>query len=362
MAKTGTNKITSFDVAERAGVSQTTVSLILSHRPGNNFTEETRERVFRAAEELGYRLPQRKHHLQSRLILVMIPTLTNQYYGELVQSLEQYCDTIGYRTIICNTFRKAELEKFYLDKFARDRISGIIYTFLPSFPAEVAELAHRMPIVLVGEKTEELPICSIGLSNSRAGAMMAEHLFELGHRRVTFISTPMDRMTLARRQRLDGLREKMRELGEKAGEETHVTLCTSPDDSEQDALPGGIPFEYGIGKRLTDELIAGHTDSTAFIGANDMIALGICGSLREQGLSIPQDYSVCGFDNIFPSSMVTPGLTTVDHCLLARCRAAVNLIEEQSSAGSATPPGGNMADKIEFAPCFIPRGSTGPAR
>ena len=65
--------------------------------------------------------------------------------------------------LVCNTFRKRELEKYYLEQFSDNRISGIVYTFLPSFPDEAVRLSARIPLVLIGEKREELPICSIEL-------------------------------------------------------------------------------------------------------------------------------------------------------------------------------------------------------
>ena len=113
-------KATSQDVAELAGVSQATVSLILNNSDKITFSNETKERVLAAAQKLNYRLPQRKKQREkkaSNMLLVLTPTLTNQYYAELIQAIEDYADTLDYRVIVCNTFRKPDLEKFYLDTF-----------------------------------------------------------------------------------------------------------------------------------------------------------------------------------------------------------------------------------------------------
>lgn len=186
-------KATSQDVAALAGVSQATVSLILNNSSKITFSSETRERVLAAAQQLNYHLPARKKasaQAGSRMLLVLTPTLTNQYYSEIIQTIEQYADSLDYRVIVCNTFRKPELEKFYLNTFVDAHVDGIIYTFLPSFPRLVEKIADTLPTVLIGEKQDELSVCSIELRNVAAGALLAEHLCQLGHRRLVFISTP----------------------------------------------------------------------------------------------------------------------------------------------------------------------------
>ena len=260
MAEKKQRKPTSTDVAELAGVSQTSVSLVLSGSSRATFSEQTRARVFEAARQLGYQPPahrtRKKNGNDRRLILVLTPTLANQYYSELIQTLEDYAGSQEFRVLVCNTFRKRELEKYYLEQFSDNRISGIVYTFLPSFPDEAVRLSARIPLVLIGEKREELPICSIELSNQRAGAMLADHLYSLGHRHAAFISTPMDQTTLARKQRLEGLRQRFHERGRQDGVETSVEALVAPDSREEDGVGGSVPFEYATGARLARELLA----------------------------------------------------------------------------------------------------------
>ena len=315
---------------------------------------------------LGYQPPahrtRKKNGNDRRLILVLTPTLANQYYSELIQTLEDYAGSQEFRVLVCNTFRKRELEKYYLEQFSDNRISGIVYTFLPSFPDEAVRLSARIPLVLIGEKREELPICSIELSNQRAGAMLADHLYSLGHRHAAFISTPMDQTTLARKQRLEGLRQRFHERGRQDGVETSVEALVAPDSREEDGVGGSVPFEYATGARLARELLAREHRATALVGANDMIAIGVISVLREKGLRVPEDYSVCGFDNIFTSSIITPPLTSIDHRLWARCRSAVDQIVKQNDQGHGADKSAVMADKIEYAPQLMIRKSTGPAR
>ena len=348
-------KATSQDVAELAGVSQATVSLILNNSGKITFSNETKERVLAAAQKLNYRLPQRKKQREkkaSNMLLVLTPTLTNQYYAELIQAIEDYADTLDYRVIVCNTFRKPDLEKFYLDTFVGAHVDGIIYTFLPSFPRLVEQISSSTPTVIIGEKLDDLSICSIELSNVNAGAMLAEHLYQLGHRKLVFISTPFNQLTLAREQRLEGIRKQLELHGVTDGLEVLVADRQAEADSQDD----GLPYEYSVGRQLTAELIRRESMATALIGVNDMTALGILSELAAQGLRVPRDFSVCGFDNIFSSSITTPGLTTIDHHLRTRCQAAVDMVITQSTPSRIPTP---FVNKIEYTPQLIVRSSTG---
>ena len=347
-------KATSQDVAELAGVSQAAVSLILNNSDKIAFSNETKERVLAAAQTLQYRLPQRKkkHKTGGRhTLLVLTPTLTNQYYSELIQAIEDYANTLDYRVIVCNTFRKPDLEKFYLDTFVGNPVDGIIYTFLPSFPRLIEQISLDTPTVLIGEKHDDLSVCSIELSNVNAGAILAEHLYKLGHRRLIFVSTPLRHLTLAREQRLEGIRRQLSLHGIADGLEVLV-----PDSQEADTAAEGMPYEYSIGRQLTASLLERGTKATALIGVNDMTALGILNELETRKYRVPKDFSVCGFDNIFSSSITTPALTTIDHRLYMRCQSAVDMILKQNANDANTP----LVNKIEYTSQLIVRGSTGP--
>ena len=356
-------KTTSVEVAKLAGVSQTTVSLILNGNTKSSFSEETKQRVYKAARELNYTLPIHKdaEAAATKIILLLIPTLSNQFYAELVQTLQQYSDTLGYRMIVCNTFRKKELEKFYLEQFSNTLASGIIYTFLPNFPEEVIYLSRKIPVVLIGEKTESLPICSIELKNRTAGIMIAEHLYSLGHRHLTFISTPTNQLTLSRSQRLEGLQQGLRACGKRDNCSVSIDTLIAAANMERDSALDSPPYEFQIGKTLTEEFLNKKSRSTALIGANDMIAFGILAALQEQGCKVPEDYSVCGFDNIFTSSIISPQLTTIDHRLIARCRSAVDLISQIDTSHNHLPRDVLLADRIEYTPRLVVRNSTGIA-
>lgn len=354
-------KVTSSDVAKLAGVSQAAVSLILNGSEKITFSQETRDRVFEAAQQLGYKLPHRKKRTENglRIILVFTPTLTNSYYSELVQDVEEYVEAQGYHVNVCNTFRNPELERYYLETQVTPRVAGIIYSFLPSFPKLVEQIAQTTPAVVIGEKQDDLALCSVGLNNAFAGAMLLDHLYQQGHRRIAFLTTPLDQFTLARSQRLEGIRRQMEHYG--IGDDLEIIVA---EHQEKDRiLQSNLPYEYTVGRQLTNRFLKGDYRATALIGVNDMTALGIMAELSASGFRIPEDYSVCGFDNIFSANVTTPGLTTIEHHLRARCHAAADMLIHPTSlphmrGGVEIQPG--LVNKIEYTPRLIVRGSTGP--
>ena len=182
------------------------------------------------------------------MLLVLTPTLTNQYYSEIIQTIEEYADSLDYRVIVCNTFRKPELEKFYLNTFVGAHVDGIIYTFLPSFPRLIETISDTLPTVIIGEKHDELSVCSIELRNATAGALLAEHLYQLGHRRLVFISTPFNQL-LARAQPAPGRHSPPAGGARRSGTGSR---CSRPTAARRPTRRRtASPYEYNVGRALT---------------------------------------------------------------------------------------------------------------
>ena len=350
-------KITSTDVAKLAGVSQSTVSMVLNNKVGPSFSMETRNRVLEAAAQLGYSLPAQEYGPSGeKLIAVMVPTITNTFYTHLYFFIEQTAVTAGYKVILCNTSRNLDFERYYMDFFSKVKAAGIIFTFVPSYPQLVEQIALSTPVVLIGEKKDTLSIPSIELNNVQAGRMIGEYLVSLGHEHFAFFTTPQDRISLARTQRLAGLKEALREADMEKNLEVFMDETAREWDSSM------VPFEYETGQRLTERFLRSGSRATALIAINDMTALGILHVLQVQKKRIPQDYSICGFDNIFQGQVSSPAITTIDHHLNLRAEAAVNLIlskrgeeKEKGTASGIT----REVSKIEYAPLLVIRESTG---
>ena len=157
-------KVTSTDVARLAGVSQTTVSFVLSDREARSISKETRERVLNAAAKLGYEPTKRKKKKTDLTLGLMIPTLSNLYYPFLLQRIELEAKKRGVRVVIMNVGRDPGMETFYFDFIRRGIVDGIIVMFTPK-----TKIPKEQPVVVVSEYQEGLLTDTISLNSYRAG-------------------------------------------------------------------------------------------------------------------------------------------------------------------------------------------------
>ena len=346
-------RTTTTDVARQAGVSQSTVSLILSGRADISFAPETIKRVYDAANALNYQYKRRQNALQNtpdKLIAVIYPTLDNPYYSTLIQSLENVALSDGYRVICCNTYRDPELESSFLQLVHNDAICGAVFAYLPYHQEKVGVLSLSKPVVIISDKAQLNGISTVELNSAAAGRLIAEHLLELGHRSIAFITTPLEASSNTQRiRRLEGLKERLQ------GTDVRLTVLESKEDYSR--IYYLKDFEYSVGYGFAEQICRTAEAPTAYIGVNDMVAYGILDALEDQGVRVPQDASVCGFDNIFPSRFHGIGLTTVDSFLYEKGRDAFELLE-RTIQGAARP---QSVFTIEYKPQLIVRKTTGPA-
>ena len=356
-------KSTSSDVAERAGVSQATVSMILNKKYNVSFSRETVEKVEQAARELGYQLPSRKgrkENKKEKLIVVFCPTLTSPYYVLLLQGIESVANKQGFGVFICNTQRDARLEEKYLKMMSAMGPQGIIYACNPhpDFQEQVEELAKEIPLVIISNKEKTTTVDAINQDNTVVGKMMARHLLDLGHRKVAFITPPLTKRQWQRSKRVDGF---VREF-EKEGLKDSVIIKAA--DESIDRQSPAMDTEYSMGYRLTMELLRDGEEFTAIAGQNDMMAIGALEALREARLHVPRDVSVIGCDNIFYSGIRRISLTTIDHFVALKGRDACDIIIRKIDTrdGFLTDMMPASLYNIEYTPKLISRKTTGYAK
>jgi len=356
-------KSTSSDVAERAGVSQATVSMILNKKYNVSFSRETVEKVEQAARELGYQLPSRKgrkENKKEKLIVVFCPTLTSPYYVLLLQGIESVANKQGFGVFICNTQRDARLEEKYLKMMSAMGPQGIIYACNPhpDFQEQVEELAKEIPLVIISNKEKTTTVDAINQDNTVVGKMMARHLLDLGHRKVAFITPPLTKRQWQRSKRVDGF---VREF-EKEGLKDSVIIKAA--DESIDRQSPAMDTEYSMGYRLTMELLRDGEEFTAIAGQNDMMAIGALDALREARLHVPRDVSVIGCDNIFYSGIRRISLTTIDHFVALKGRDACDIIIRKIDTrdGFLTDMMPASLYNIEYTPKLISRKTTGYAK
>lgn len=351
------NKVTTRDIAKYAGVSQSTVSMILSGRKGVSFMPETQEKVWAAAKELGYKKPEKKAASQeaglSNTILLLAPLLSNSYYTSIIQSISEQAARCNYDVLTAVTFRDSDREAEYLSMAEKSRPAGIIILYPISKISEANSLFKHIPIVMIGEKPDRIRFDSVELDSKKPGYLVANHLLSLGHRHMAFITSPIRKHEISRARRLEGLRMAFQD--QQLDEDLVRLFQPSPSEFRKYSNQSA---EYQVGFEMATKVMNYYPEITALIGQNDTTAYGILAALRQAGHHIPKDYSVAGFDDAVMSSMPQISLTTVEHAALQKGKDAVDLIYNRNHPTRDHMP----VTRVEYEPRLIVRSSTGKAK
>lgn len=346
-------KATTDDIAKSAGVSQSTVSMVLNGNTGAKFSDETVEKVFKAAKQLNYKPSKKRALTQSKpnnCIALVCPTLDNPYYSSLIQTLENEITSREYTTIIFNTLRDPKKEENFLNLFRQFPLSGIIFTTMPFHKEQVEIMSLNIPIVIMSDKSEYMESDTIEINSKEEGILVAEHLIELGHKNIAYITTPLGTCSTQRRRRLEGV--------QKTVDNFNVKLNVFENKEENIGKKYRLNSEYYTGFTLAEKARKDPT-ITGYIGVNDMVAYGIMDNLLSQGVRVSEDVSVCGFDNIFPSEFRKISLTTIDSFLLKKGSDSVNLLFRKINLENKEKEVFDI-HRIQYRPKLIIRGSTGP--
>lgn len=265
----------------------------------------------------------------------------------LTQHIEEYTASRGYNILLCNTYRKPDNEEFYLNLLTEKSVDGIIYGFTPGFPEIAEKISHQIPVVIIGEKHENIRLSTVALNSFMAGSLIAGHLLDLDHRKIAFITSPLDGLSYSRQQRLQGIVSKLAEHGL----EKYLTVKAESKESESH----DSTYEIEIGYKLTMELLS-DKHITTIIGVNDMVAFGALNAVRDYGLKVPEDISICGFDNIYLSRSIHPNITSVDHYAAQRSRLAVDFLIDKLDSKA------DEVFRVEYEPKLVVRESTGKVK
>jgi DNA-binding LacI/PurR family transcriptional regulator len=324
---------TILDVAERAGVSKSLVSLVMRGSP--RVSEEKREAVLRAADELRYRPNAVARSLVSQrsfLIGVMLSDLHNPFFVEVVDGIEAEALSAQYRALFNTGGRTAKGESVAIETLLQLRTDGVILAS-PVLPArEIRNAAATTRVVLVARPSRWPDVDSVA-NDDRAGARMAvEHLIELGHRVIAHIDGGKGAGATARRA---GYRDAMRRQG-------------FDDDL---VVPGAYTEEGGAaGVRL----LSRGARPTAIFAANDLAAIGALHTLEEKGLRVPDDISLVGYDNTSLAALGHINLTTIDQPRREMGAMAVRLLLNRLDKRQT------KARHVLVQPSLVVRGTTAP--
>jgi DNA-binding LacI/PurR family transcriptional regulator len=339
------------DVASRAGVSRSLVSLVM--RGAANVSEFRRSAVLRAAEELGYRPNAMARRLASRhpdTVGVMLGDLHNPYLAEIADSIEATAREAGLRIIINTGGRRGDVERQALDHLIEFRTAGLILVGA-AVPAAAIEVAARStPVVLVTRRARSAAVDSVTIDEAAAARLVVQHLTGLGHERIAHLDGGPGAEAGQRRR---GYQRAMADAG-LAG-----AVRIVPGGSTEEAGEAGADalLTDRAGALLTDRAGVPLTDRarpTAIYAANDLVAAGVLARLERAGLSVPADVSVVGHDNTALAALGRLALTTVDQPRAQMGRLAVQCLLERAGGER------RRAVRHELTPGLVVRRTTAP--
>lgn len=281
------------DVASRAGVSKSLVSLALRGSP--RVSDASREAIEAAAADLGYRPNAAARSLadrHSRTVGILILDLHNPVFAEILDGVQQEVRAHGYSTMLVTGGADPVLEQAELDKLLEFQVEGLILVSHRLSPAALRATAVEVPTVVVTRRDMTGPRIDTVSNDDVAGAGLAvDHLVSLGHRRIVHLSGGSNPISLDRER---GYREAMAAAG--LADTARVEVGSLTDAG---------------GYAAATAALAGVPRPTAFVVANDIAALGAIAAVQDAGLRVPHDVSVVGYDGISLGALRTLSLTTV---------------------------------------------------
>jgi DNA-binding LacI/PurR family transcriptional regulator len=323
--------VTSYDVARQAGVSQSAVSRCF--KPGASASKKMRERVMRAAQELGYQPNAIARSLITRrsgMVAVIISNLTNLYYPEVLSELTQRLSQRGTRVLLFTLQRESEIDEI-LEQVWRYRVDGVVAAARLSHDQVREFERHRVPFVFYNRYFQDHPVNAVCCDQEGGARLLVNRLHAAGHRRFALIGGPPDSVVGV--ERIRGAQARLAELG--------ITDVAVVDGD----------YGYDRGAAALRELMKrGRFD--AIVSANDVTALGAMDAARfEFGLKVPEQLSIVGFDGVGPASWTSYRLTTVRQPVRRMTEAAVSMLMDRIES-TGLPP-----EKRVFAGILLDGGS-----
>jgi LacI family transcriptional regulator len=273
-------------IARELGVSRSTVSRAFT-RP-HLLRPETVDRVLATAEHLGYEANRAARALstgRNGTIALIVPDIANPFFPPLIRAAESGADKRDYCVMLGDSAENPQQEQRLISRFAT-QVDGFVLVSSRLTTAELADHAHRRPLVLVNRDVPNVPRILI---DSRTGVVEAvAHLAELGHKRIAYVGGPVSAWSDRQRRR--------------------AATTASADHGLSLTLLRARPASYAGGSETVDAVLA--SESTAVIAFDDVVAHGVLGGLADRGMRVPDDVSVIGCDDV-SAAMTYPPLTTI---------------------------------------------------
>jgi LacI family transcriptional regulator len=327
------------DVAASAGVSVGTVSNVLN-RPGR-VSESTRRRVQQAIADLGFVRNESGRHLRagrSRTIAYLGLAVTNPYFTDVAGGIEEVARANSMAVFLCNSDGDPSREEDYLEMLVEQRVRGVLVSPFNPLTPHLERLRRRGIAVVLVSATAGADWCSVAVDDVAGGDVAVAHLLELGHRRIAFVGGALYAVCVS--DRLVGARNAMVAAGRDA--ETLTVIETT-----------GLNVTEG--RRAGERLLAmpRRRRPTAVFCGNDLVALGLLQHLTQQGVAVPTDVAIVGYDDIEFAGAAAVPLTSVHQPRRRLGHLAAELLLTESDS-----PEGHEHHQIVFPPELIVRTST----
>ena len=332
------DSVTILDVARLARCSITTVSRVLNNS-SHKVKEETRKRVLDAIQQLDYRPNALAKSLLSKRTMTIgavVPDISNPYYAEVVRGIQDTADLEGYTVLIQNTDRLSDRLLRGIHILREKNVDGFIFTGglhgMEGIGEFLCELKERT--VVIGRLEENLP--SVRIDNERASILAVEHLVQKGYRQIAYVSGALHSTTMV--DRLSGFRKALKQF----------SLPEIPAYIQEGTQ--SLQSGYEAMKRL----LSLPKRPEAILFANDQMLFGAMKALSEEGLKVPKDFAVIGFDNVPLCSYFNPTITSIEIPKYELGQAATRILFSLIRGESPQTP-------LWFPVRLIERESTGKA-
>ncbi|RAU36238.1 LacI family DNA-binding transcriptional regulator [Enterobacter sp. ECC-175] len=330
--------VTLAQVAERAGVSTATVSMVLRNR--GRISQATRERVLKALDDAGYVYNQTAANLRNRSsnqVGLLLHDITNPFYGEMTAGLSHEIERHEMLLFLANSEESGERQQKFVDSLMRNNACGMVLCAARETPQTFFDSLKRrnIPAIMVVRPVNDPDFDFVGTDNFLGTQMATAHLLALGHRHIAFIGGSQSSGTRA--QRIGGFTSKLLEKGLSADPRWIVPSLASQSD----------------GARVAESLFSKFPAITAAVCYQDIVALGVMQALRKMGREVGRDFALVGFDDITEAALVQPALTTVSVAAKEIGRKAGELLYSRIQ-GNNEPP-----KRIILPPALVIRESCG---
>jgi LacI family transcriptional regulator len=328
---------TIYDVAKEAGVSIATVSNAINGK--GKVSNKKRDEIFEVMKRLKYQPSVIASALMGKktyTIGLLIPDISNPFFSEIARTVEDLAHSEGFSVIVCSTDNRDERVEKYIRLLEQKNVDGILIGTGVDNADILAQLVEKsFPIVMIARETAGIEVHRVLTDDFKGGAIAAEHLIKKGHRKMAVLSEHFNVSSSCERVR--GFRFGLFEAG--------ISLDSKDIHSCESTIRDG--------KRAATAILRGADHPTALFCCNDLLAIGALQAAKEEGISVPEQLSILGFDDTILSTVTNPTLTTIAQPMNQMVKLAFDLL-----IGSLDQTD-DIKQRIVMQPKLVIRESTG---